>query len=238
MTLLSKLIAVTPDTVRSKLACHLGAPDLRWTLTQLRRFGLRIHSAVDVGAYHGDWTKLFLEAFPESSVLCVEPNRSCLPKLTALAAASNGVTVLNTLLGEEVSDGRPFADFASGSSLLASPADAPLTPMTTLNRLIQSGTLRAPEYLKLDVQGYERQVMQGWTQDFEVCQVIQCELSLLPLVPGAPLLPEMLNYLQERGFVMWEVEEMIRAPSDGALWQVDALFVRENSPLRTERRWR
>jgi len=45
-------------------------------------------------------------------------------------------------------------------------------------------------------------------------------------------------YLRSRRFVIWEIEEFIRSPSDGALWQIDALFVREDSPLRVGRRWR
>jgi len=38
--------------------------------------------------------------------------------------------------------------------------------------------------------------------------------------------------------VMFDVDELIRAASDGATWQLDALFCKINSPLRGERIWR
>jgi len=90
----------------------------------------------------------------------------------------------------------------------------------------------------LDVQGYEVEVLEGWTIGFDRCEVIQSEISLLPIVPKAPLLHEFVSYLYKRGFVMFDVDELIRAPSDGATWQIDAMFCRLDSYLRTERVWR
>ena len=238
MTLLGKALDSLPRSLRSKMACHLGAPDLRWSLRQLRRFGLRVSSAVDVGAFRGAWTKSFLEVFSEAEVLCVEPSASCLPGLRDLAKARKGVRVLHSLLGERVAEAMPFEDRGSGSSVLNTSPDSPCVKMTTLDSLIDSGYLSPPECVKLDVQGYEVKVLEGWRLGFERCEVIQCELSLLPLVESAPLLHEVIVYLRNRGFVIWDIEEFIRSPSDGALWQIDAIFVREDSPLRVERRWR
>jgi hypothetical protein len=110
--------------------------------------------------------------------------------------------------------------------------------MTTIDQLIFEGCFDPPEMVKLDVQGYEKEILKGWTQGFEACQVIQCEVSVLPLIEGAPLLPEIIEYLQNRDFVMFDITELIRSPSDGAVWQIDALFCRKGSPLRTNRVWK
>jgi hypothetical protein len=90
----------------------------------------------------------------------------------------------------------------------------------------------------LDVQGYELEILEGFTKNFDVCQVIQIEISLLPIVKGAPILHEVVNYLYRREFVTCDVDELIRAPLDGAVWQIDAMFCRIDSYLRTERIWR
>ena len=59
----------------------------------------------------------------------------------------------------------------------------------------------------------------------------------LPIATGAPLLDAVVSYLYQRGFVMFDVDELIRSTSDGAVWQIDALFCRMNSPIRTQRVW-
>ncbi len=109
--------------------------------------------------------------------------------------------------------------------------------MTTVDTLIESGQCQPPDLVKLDVQGYEIEVLEGWTESFYRCQIIQCEISLIPIVAGAPLLHEVITYLFQRGFVVFDVTELIRSPSDGAVWQIDALFCRCDSPLRLSRVW-
>jgi Methyltransferase FkbM domain len=109
--------------------------------------------------------------------------------------------------------------------------------MWRIDTLIDEG-LAPPDFAKLDVQGYELEVLAGFEKHLPSCQWLQLELSLLPIAPGGALLHEVLGYLKERGFVMFDVNELIRAPSDGAVWQIDALFCREDSPLRQERIWR
>jgi hypothetical protein len=37
---------------------------------------------------------------------------------------------------------------------------------------------------------------------------------------------------------MFDVDELIRAPSDDAVWQIDAIFCRMDSPLLKQRVWR
>ena len=90
----------------------------------------------------------------------------------------------------------------------------------------------------LKAQGYELEVLAGYEKHLQACEVPQVELSLLPIVPGAPLIHDVLAYLSTRSFVMFDVDELIRSPSDGAVWQIDALFCHEVSPLRSRRAWR
>jgi hypothetical protein len=224
--ILQLILKKLPEDFKRRLGVHLGVPDVGWSLMQLRRFGFAPKHALDVGAYFGDWTRTCLEVFPEVAVTCVEPQTWCQNQLIGL-------------LGRIEKDRSPFQDQGSGSSvLLTSDTAAQSKAMTTIDALIKKGECEPPELLKLDVQGYEIEVLEGWTLGFECCQVIECELSLIPIVQGAPVLHEVVGYLYERGFVMCDVDELIRAPSDGAVWQLDALFCRVDSPIRINRSWR
>jgi len=192
---------------------------------------------MDVGAYRGDWTKMCLKVFPDARIMCIEPQDGLQGPLQELARRHPNIHIIQTLLGRSVNNNVPFNEQGSGSSVLLTGAVGTVKKMTTVDKLIQSNLCNAPEFLKLDAQGYEVEILEGYTKNFSVCQVIQCELSLLPLVPQAPLLAEVVTYLRTRGFVMFDIEEVIHSPSDGAVWQIDALFCRADSDLRNQRVW-
>jgi FkbM family methyltransferase len=205
----------------------------------MRSFGFCPLQVLDVGAFHGHWARACLEMFPQSHITCIEPQDQAQKHLRKLSHEYKNVQVIQTLLGGRPTSCVPFREQGSGSSVLLSTSGVSTTkPMTTIDELIHEGRCAPPDFIKLDVQGYEIEVLKGWTQGFEKCQVIQCEMSLLPFVAHAPLLHELVVYLYKRNFLMSDITEVIRAPSDGATWQIDALFCPKDSPLRTERVWR
>ena len=236
--LLGLLLATLPRELRRRLSVHLGTPDLRWSLMQLRRFGLSPHSVLDVGAFKGDWARTFLKVFPDAHVTCLEPQDEPQADLSRLAKEYKNVRVIQTLVGRQVLGAVPFVDRGSGSSVLL-PGDGTrkYKPMTTVDELIRSGQCEPPDFVKLDTQGYEIEILEGWTETLTRCSVLQCEVSLLPIVPDVPLLREIVTYLYHRQFLLFDITELIRAPSDGAVWQLDAIFCRADSPLRSQRFW-
>lgn len=232
------LLRLIPAEERKKLSIHLGAPHVSWSLQQLKRFGFAPRHVLDVGAFQGDWTRACLDVFPQASVTCIEPQDQLQPQLRALASRAHNVQIIQALLGEANIPQVPFVETGPGSSIFESSREPASTkPMMTIDTLIESGRCEPPEFIKLDVQGYEMRVLEGWTAGFDRCEVIECETSLLPLVSGGPLFHELIAYLQCRGFLMFDVTELIRSPSDGAIWQIDALFCRVASKLRLERVW-
>jgi len=231
------LLKLLPAEWKRRLGIHLGAPDLRWSIGQLVRFGFIPRTIMDVGAFRGEWTRICLQLFPEAHFTCIEPQDGVQRILKELERRYSNVKVVQALLGSHNREDVPFDEMGPGSSVFGSDRRKTGKPMTTIDHLLESGVCRPPQLLKLDVQGYEIEALEGYTIDFDKCEVIQCELSLLPLVPQAPLLDEVTTYLRKRGFVMFDVEEIIQAPSDGAVWQIDALFCRKDSPLRTKRVW-
>ena len=232
------LLGIIPKEKKRRLGVLLGAPDIRWSLRQIREFGFRPSHVMDVGAFRGDWARACLDVFPEASIVCIEPQEGPQEELKELVNRHSNVKVIQTLLGKSECANMPFQEVGSGSSVLLNCAGETQRRMTTIDTLIEGRQCKSPELLKLDVQGFELEIMEGFTRDFERCKVIQIEINLLPIVPGAPLLHEVVDYLYRRGFVMFDIDELIRAPSDGAVWQVDALFCRMDSSLRSERIWK
>jgi FkbM family methyltransferase len=209
--LLGLLLRILPQGLQRRIGVHLGAADIRWSLMQLRRFGFIPRHIMDVGAFRGDWTRISLDIFPEATITCIEPQDAPQEELKKLAGKHSNVKVIQTLLGRSKRENVPFREIGSGSSVLLNSGEETKRPMTTIDALIEEGYCKLPQLLKLDVQGYELEVLEGYTHDFDACKVIQCEISLLPIVQGAPHLHEVVNYLHRRGFVMFDVDELIRA---------------------------
>jgi FkbM family methyltransferase len=85
---------------------------------------------------------------------------------------------------------------------------------------------QGPLFLKIDTQGYEKEVLRGATGIMDRVFGIQSELSLVPLYEGAPLLAEMIGYFSELGFALFNLVPNFRDPRTGRVLQMDGFFVR------------
>jgi FkbM family methyltransferase len=82
-------------------------------------------------------------------------------------------------------------------------------------------------YLKLDVQGFELEVLKGAEGCLSFVDCVQAELSFVPLYEGAPTFLEMIDELGSRGFRLAGLEEGHDDQSTGEMLQADGIFVRE-----------
>jgi FkbM family methyltransferase len=82
--------------------------------------------------------------------------------------------------------------------------------------------------LKIDVQGYEKQVLEGAPNIFGKCRAVLTEMSLLPLYEGQVLAFELWSLLAENGFDPWAFEPGFRHPDTGRMLQVDGVFFRRD----------
>lgn len=83
-------------------------------------------------------------------------------------------------------------------------------------------------YLKVDVQGYERHVLDGATGTLKQTRAIEIELSLAQLYEGSPMYYEMIDYLRHHGFCLVSVASGFSDPQSGHLLQADGIFIRQS----------
>jgi len=91
--------------------------------------------------------------------------------------------------------------------------------------------LPAADFIKLDTQGYELEILKGADRLLSTASAVLMEASLIQINAGAPLLHDVLAFMKERSFITYEIAEIHRRQLDSAMNQIDILFVRENSPL-------
>jgi FkbM family methyltransferase len=209
--------------------------DTEAALTNLKAAGFLPVTVVDIGAHEGKWTKEVMKFFPEATYHLFE----ALPDKQAIINSNCGQPNVHThitLLGDRKVAQVPFYKMDSGSSVLEEATgferEIITREMTTLDSWFENTGLEGPVLMKLDVQGFEKQVLAGGLQTLAQTEVIMMELSLLNYNIGAPLVHEMLPAMHQLGFVLWELTGSFRKSTDHALLQVDGVFIREHSPVR------
>lgn len=211
------------------------------SVENLRRNGFMPGAIIDAGAYRGRWMQQMAEIYPNTPILMLEANPNLRSALERAAARVASTTLKIALLGPENLVEHTFyvADADTGSSVLDDitrfPRRAVTLPMRTLDSVVGEHDLRAPLFLKLDLQGYEYDVLRGAAHTLARTEVVLCELSFLPYYRETKLAGEVICWMQERGFVLYDVCSQMRRESDLAVWQADVLFVRADSQLRAKK---
>jgi FkbM family methyltransferase len=81
--------------------------------------------------------------------------------------------------------------------------------------------------IKIDAQGYEKQVLDGCDEILDKIRAIYIELSLTPLYGGQELWRYFVDRLENRGFNIWNMQPGFSDPTTGRTLQIDVAFVRE-----------
>jgi FkbM family methyltransferase len=218
-----------------------GVPDTESSLWRMKKLGFSPRTVIDVGAYVGEWTQTCKTIFPAARVLMVEPLLHLIPRLEATVNALNGVEFRSALLGAQQRADVPFYEAETASSVLneASSRAVPTRrlSMTTLDDLTAGTSFERPDFIKLDVQGYELEVLGGAERSVQSAEAVLTEVNLLGIYEKAPLFHETVEYMGRRDFQVYDLCSFFRRPLDGALWQVDVIFVHRSSALVSSSRW-
>lgn len=238
------------DVQRSKNSIYNPGPvgSMEVLLRSLRDRGLKCGAIMDVGANQTQWSQTASTIFPESWFFLIEPLEEYKPLLLEFSIYHEKVKSFDVALGAETGE-KTFTiwDDLDGSSFLP-PADKKLLKeekqrvvhMTTIDQLMDDFDLEIPEIVKIDVQGYELEVLKGASNIIGETEVFILEVSMFPFddLPDVPVFDEVYEFMKEKGYVVYDFGGFHRRPLDGALGQCDVCFVLKDSFLREDSRWR
>lgn len=86
---------------------------------------------------------------------------------------------------------------------------------------------KGPTFLKMDVQGFERAVLDGAAGVIDQVVGVQIEVSFIPLYEGGMLWDEALRRLGDAGFTVMRIDPGFRDASTGRVFQSDAILFRQ-----------
>src|SRR5580698_2724964 len=210
-------------------------------LRQSRLFSLLgVDLVVDVGANAGQFAAQCRDIGYRGQIISFEPSATAHSELLHAAAGDSLWTVADRMaLGASTGEVEINISANSFSSSILPMLDSHLSvapesayvqrdkvPMRRLDDVLETVAVNHKIFLKLDVQGFEPQVLQGAIRTLALTRAVQLEMSLLPLYEGEVLMPEMCADMSARGFKLWDLEPSFRDPESGRLLQVDGIFTR------------
>jgi FkbM family methyltransferase len=103
------------------------------------------------------------------------------------------------------------------------------TEVITLDSIFQS--YRGSDekvLLKIDTQGFEKQVLDGLSENLKNIFAVQLELSIVPLYKNQETYQYFFSFFERNGFMLWSLLPGFGNSMTGQLLQFDAVFVRKN----------
>jgi FkbM family methyltransferase len=205
----------------------------------LKRQGVVPRTVIDVGANVGQFAVACAKMFPEASVHSFEPLPECVSRLRKHAAKLDAIRVYPMALGARSGNvSIRVNSHRHSSSVLplgqrhrdafpdAQEIGTVEIPMSTLDEQMVSADIKGPVLLKLDVQGFEPQVLEGATATLAKVDYVLLEASFRPLYEGEKTFVEIDRMMAARGFHFSRPMGWLEDPKTGDILQMDALFVR------------
>jgi FkbM family methyltransferase len=204
----------------------------------LKQRGYSPKVVYDIGAAEGSWTRQALEYWPDATYVCFEPLAERKKDLDALHA-SHPKQILVKACGvgdvdEELSIG--VSDFLFDSSFAYSGSSSRKVPVWRLDSLIETG-MPLPSFIKIDVQGFEKRVLDGGYKAVLNADLILMECQFFPFCDDMRTLDMTIAYMSAHNFIPYEFVDYLRRPLDGAMGQCDILFVRKGHQLISNIKW-
>lgn len=216
--------------------------DMILFLKGIKSRGADVKNILDIGAHKADWSLMTSDIFPEAAYYMIEPQDEMKPYIETFlkthrgawfqggAGAENGELTLSV-----------WDDFAGSSFLLPEGEESGKqqrkVPIYTIDYLIETKKMPVPDICKIDVQGFEIEVLKGAKKILGKTDIFILEASLFRFSPNQPLLHEIIDFMVQNGYVIYDFAGFANRPMDKALGQLDICFVLENSLLRISQGW-
>ena len=194
---------------------------------------------IDIGANKGQFSLAAKHIRPDTNIIAFEPLHGAAEKYQGVFASEQHVRIFETAISPQQGDTEIYISKRDDSSSLL-----PITqnqeahfPGTGLDRIdkIKTGKLQdyispddlsAPVLIKIDVQGFELDVLKGCSELLQHIDNIIVECSFIELYQGQALADQVIQHLAETGFKLAGIYNLSYS-SEGLPIQADFIFQKQ-----------
>ncbi len=202
-------------------------------LRKVKSQGLEIKTVYDVGACVGKWTSQMKQSVLfDSDFYLFEGN----PVYKDILNEQKSFVHIGVLSNP----GRESVNFYNGCDTGDSyykettghyANREPITlPCRTLDSVIEENNLPIPQFLKIDTQGSEIDIMAGAKRVMGKADLVYLECPIIEFNKGAPNIFDYLMLMSSYGYIPTDVLEIHR--SEEVLLQIDVMFIKDETKDR------
>jgi FkbM family methyltransferase len=202
-------------------------------LRKVKSQGLEIKTVYDVGACVGKWTSQMKQSVLfDGDFYLFEGN----PVYKDILSQQNSFVHIGVLSNP----GRETVNFYNGcdtgDSYYKETTDhydnrKPITlPCRTLDSVIEENNLPIPQFLKIDTQGSEIDIMAGAKKVMGKADLVYLECPIIEYNKGSPNIFDYLMLMSSYGYIPTDVLEIHR--SEEVLLQIDVMFIKAETKDR------
>jgi len=238
-TILDRVLLHTDYVLADRSAPPQG---LDYYVGQLRNRGFEPRTVLDVGV--GPGTPWLYRGFPSARFELFEPLDFFVPAMERICEeydARYHICALGSESGQStievnwnVPTGSTMAGRMASSSLnrTAESKHKSGTSIVEVRRLDDFGPFAGPSLLKLDVEGFEGEVLKGAQATLRDIEVIISEVGVTQRHLNEMSFGAFASFMETLGFSLIDIPEISTVRRNGPLAYVDAVFVRTDSAFR------
>ena len=190
---------------------------------------IEINNVYDVGAYQGEWAKALKKTSLKNSKFYLFEANAENEKYLKNSDHKYFINVLS----DKNKEVKFFSKAHTGDSYFLEKTNfyedtiIPKTLKTiTLNEIQTKTQIPFPDFIKIDTQGSEIDILKGGNQILNNCKVILLECPIISYNIGAPSLSDYIEYLGSINYLPLDVTEIHHL--DKVLIQADIIFLKKD----------
>ncbi|WP_421800293.1 FkbM family methyltransferase [Haliscomenobacter sp.] len=201
-----------------------------------------IDTLLDIGANIGQYALRMRAMGYQKKIISFEPLKSAFEELKKASFNDHTWLINNYALGsEDTSSTINVANNSFSSSILNMlPAHLSSAPeskyvakeeidIKKIDSIFKAFCAKGESVMiKIDTQGYEKNVLDGASESLDDIKIIQLEMSIAPLYENEMTYLEMIKYLDNKGYQLFNLENGFTDSITGQLRQVDGIFVQKH----------
>ena len=198
-----------------------------------------IKTILDIGANKGGFAMKIRKIIPHAKIYSFEPIKQALDNLKINLKKDSNIEFFNIGLGNKNSELEINKnEFSPSSSILemnsSHKINFPHTKKTLkekiiikrLDDIIKDIDVKSKLLIKIDVQGYEKEVILGGIKTIPRADIIIVETSFVELYKKQPLFEDIYKILTKLGFKYMGSFEQIKSPLNEQILQQDSIFIK------------